>query len=143
MGFVGISENKMRHILSVARQCEIIARKKYMLDETSCKKAFMIGYLHDIGYEFSKTNIEHPETAYNLLMQTFNLKIPEILYHGDANVEQSLFLAILNEADLTVDGFGNVVSVDARLKDIKDRYGDSSEQYINAFNLSQKLNLIP
>ena len=49
VGYVGISENKIKHILSVARQCEIIARKKYMLDETSCKKAFMIGYLDKIA----------------------------------------------------------------------------------------------
>ena len=113
-----------------------------MLREEDCQKAFMIGYLHDIGYEFSLNAKQHPETGYYLIKQTLGIEISEIRDHGNPECEQNLFLAILNEADLTVNSEGIVVSVEERLEDIGKRYSLTSEQYINAQQLAQKLKLI-
>ena len=139
---VGISNDRMQHILSVARQCYQIAKNKYHLEETDCKKAFMIGFLHDVGYEFSEYNLEHPEKGMLLVKETLGIELPEILLHGDPDAEQTLFLSILNEADLTVDSKGNVVSVEERLQDIVSRYSEDALEYLKPLRLAKKLKLV-
>ena len=138
---VGISNDRMIHTLNVARQCYLIAKDKYQLSETDCRKAFMIGFLHDVGYEFSETTLEHPEVGQALIKETLGIDLPEVGKHGDPYSEQTTFLAILNEADLTVDSKGNVVSVEERLYDIKSRYSETAMEYLKPLNVSKKLNL--
>ena len=140
---VGISNDRMLHILSVARQSYQIAKNKYHLNEEDCKKAFVIGFLHDIGYEFSEYNLEHPEKGRELILETLGVDLPEIQEHGNPDTEQTLFLSILNEADLTVDSKGNIVSVEERLNDIKSRYSEDALEYLKPLHLAQKLDLIP
>lgn len=54
-------------------------------------------------------------------------------YHGDPNSKyNSLYLTILNMADMQIDKYGNDVGYEKRLEDIKTRYGIDSLQYINA-----------
>ena len=53
--YVGISNDRMKHILGVARQCYKLAKEKYKLSEDDSRKAFMLGYLHDVGYEIQIT----------------------------------------------------------------------------------------
>ena len=139
---VGISNDRMQHILSVARQCYQIAKNKYQLSEEECRKAFMIGFLHDVGYEFSETNLEHPAKGKELIQQTLGVELPEIQEHGNPDAEQTLYLSILNEADMTVDSKGNVVSVEERLIDIKSRYSEDAIEYLKPLQLAKKLNLI-
>ena len=139
---VGISNDRMQHILSVARQCYQIAKHKYHLDESDCRKAFMIGFLHDVGYEFSEYNLEHPEKGRELIKETLGVDLPEVQHHGDPDAEQTIFLSILNEADLTVDSKGNVVSVEERLQDIVSRYSEDALEYIKPLTLAKKLHLV-
>jgi len=139
---VGISNDRMQHILSVARQCYQIANNKYHLEEADCRKAFMIGFLHDVGYEFSEYNLEHPEKGRELIKETLGVDLPEIQQHGNPDAEQTLFLSILNEADLTVDSKGNVVSVEERLQDIVSRYSEDALEYIKPLTLAKKLHLV-
>lgn len=64
----------------------------------------------------------------------------EIYYHGDIKSEYtSLFLKILNKADMQIDKYGNDVGYDKRLEDIKKRYGKNSKTYKNAEILISKL----
>lgn len=139
---LGISDDRMKHILAVARQAYNIARTKYKLNENDCRKAFIIGYLHDVGYEFSENNLEHPEKGFSLIRDTLGVEIQEILKHGDPYAEQDLFLAILNEADLTVDSKGNIVTVEERLNDIKSRYSADAIEYLNPLSVAKKLELL-
>ena len=139
---VGISNDRMHHILSVARQCYQIAKNKYHLEEADCRKAFMIGFLHDVGYEFSEYNFEHPEKGRELILETLGVDLPEVQQHGDPDAEQTIFLSILNEADLTVDSKGNVVSVEERLQDIVSRYSEDALEYIKPLTLAKKLHLV-
>ena len=45
-----ISENKIKHILGVARRCKEIA-KKQGLSEQEQNACYVMGFLHDIGYD--------------------------------------------------------------------------------------------
>ena len=139
---VGISDNRMMHTLVVARQSYHIAKNKYHLSENDCRKAFMIGFLHDVGYEFSENNLEHPVKGYELIKETLGVELTEVREHGNANAEQTIFLAILNEADMTVDGKGTIVTVEERLEDIKNRYSEDAPEYLKTVELVTKLNMI-
>ena len=64
----------------------------------------------------------------------------EIYYHGEIDIEySSLYLDILNQADMQIDKYGNDVGYDKRLEDIKQRYGNNSIQYINAKEIIKRL----
>lgn len=140
--YIGISENRIKHIIGVARKSYQIAKEKYQLSEEDARKAFVIGFNHDIGYEFSQFNMEHPEIGYELIEKTFNYKCNEIKNHGNEFSEQDIFLKILNEADLSVDSKGNFVTVEERLEDIKNRYSETAPEYLKPLALAKKLDLI-
>lgn len=139
---VGISKDRMQHTLMVARRSYDLAKNKYHLNETECRKAFVIGFLHDIGYEFSENNLEHPEKGYELIKDTLGIELPEIRLHGDPYAEQTTFLSILNEADMTVDGKGNIVTVEERLNDIKSRYSPEAMEYLKTVEMAKNIHLI-
>ena len=64
----------------------------------------------------------------------------EVYYHGQIECEyKSLYLDILNKADMQIDKYGNDVGYDKRLEDIKMRYGENSQVYIQCQNLINKL----
>ena len=140
--YIGISENRMKHILGVARKSYQLAKEKYHLDEEYARKAFVFGFNHDIGYEFSKSNIEHPQVGYDLLLNAFGHPCEEIRQHGNDKSKLSLYLMILDEADLSVDSKGNFVTVKERLDDILSRYSITAPEYTKPLKLAKKLNLI-
>ena len=104
----------------------------------------MIGYLHDIGYSFSRENKEHPIIGYNLLKLCGDISddiLNAIKDHGDPNKEQTKFLLIINQADMQINGKGDRVTVIERLDDIRERYGYSTE-YINARQVAKICGLL-
>lgn len=139
-----IPDNRAKHIMSVASLCYEIA-KKQGLQERECRKAFLIGYLHDIGYSFSKENKDHPIIGYNLLKLCGDISddiLNAVKDHGDPNKEQTKFLLILNQADMQIKGDGNRVTVIERLDDIGERYGYDSTEYINARQVAKICGLL-
>lgn len=64
--YVGVTEDRLHHILGVARKAYKIA-KELGYDEDFCRKMFMIGWIHDIGYEFSKNQTDHPSVSFDLV----------------------------------------------------------------------------
>lgn len=141
---MGISDKKMRHILSVARQCYEIAKNEYKLEEEECRKMFLVGFLHDIGYEFCENSEEHPYVGNEIIKSYFNRDVNSIKNHGKPNRIDTYDLesVILNKADMTVDSNGDVVGVEDRLLDIKNRYGIKSRQYKNSVEVAKKIGLI-
>lgn len=141
---IGISDKKMRHILSVARQCYEIAKNEYKLEEEECRKMFLVGFLHDIGYEFCENSEEHPYVGNEIIKSYFNRDVTSIKNHGKPNRIDTYDLesVILNKADMTVDSNGDVVGVEDRLLDIKNRYGIKSRQYKNSVEVAKKIGLI-
>lgn len=127
----GIDENRIKHSLGVARRCYEIA-KKLGFSEAEARNMFLLGYVHDIGYEFGD-NRSHPIIGSEILRNS-NYKYDREIAEHSSNVgdRASLELLILQKADMTVDGTGNVCSIEKRLDTIKEKYGDKSKMFLDA-----------
>ena len=133
-----MNEDRLRHSIAVARKMVEIAKSKNLSDE-DIKNCFIIGYNHDIGYEFTKNGNNHNTIGGEILRNNFK-HWREIYYRGEINVEyKSLYLDILNQADMQIDKYGNDVGYDKRLEDIKSRYGEDSEVYNKCCKIVDKI----
>ena len=125
-----ITENRMRHMFSVAEKCYELALEETQNEEFA-RKMYLVGLIHDIGYAFDKT--DHEEIGADIIGSiTFNeMQFIEmaIMDHGKSKSELSKWERILKTADLTIDSKGNDVGFHKRLNDIKERYGEASNQY--------------
>lgn len=134
-----MDEERLKHSIAVARKMVEIA-KENRLSEKEIKNCFIIGYNHDIGYEFSKNGINHNKIAGEILKQSGFKYWKEIYYHGIADCKyNSKYLKILNQADMQIDKYGNDVGYNSRLEDIKSRYKEESAVYINCKKLIEKI----
>lgn len=130
--------DRLKHSYAVASKM-IELGKKRKLSEESLKELFMLGYVHDIGYQFGD-NENHNIIGGNLLKDNGYRYWKEVYYHGIPNSEyRSTYLDILNTADMMIDKFGNDVGFDKRLEDIKNRYGQDSIQYNNCVKIVNEL----
>ena len=130
-----MDENRLKHSIAVARKMVEIAKSKNLSDE-DIKNCFIIGYNHDIGYEFTKNGINHNIIGGEILKNSNFKYWREIYYYGEINVEyKSLYLDILNQADMQIDKYGNDVGYSKRLEDIKNRYYENSEIYNKCYKL--------
>ena len=123
--------DKLKHSYNVAKKMQQIG-KKLNLSNEEINDLFIIGLNHDIGYEFSKNGKNHNKIGGDILKNNNYKYYQEIYYHGEVQYEyQSLFLDILNSADMQIDKYGNDVGYDKRLDDIGTRYGFHSNVYKN------------
>lgn len=130
---------RLEHSIAVARKMVEIA-EKMNLTESERKICFLIGYNHDIGYEFTENGINHNKIGGELLRKSGFKYWKEIYYHGENNTEfTSKYLNILNQADMQVDCYGNDVGYDKRLEDIENRYSKESKIYRKCYDLVKKL----
>ena len=133
-----MDEDRLKHSIAVGRKMIEIG-KENNLGENELHDLFMLGFNHDIGYEFGD-NSQHAHIGGEILKRNNYKYWKEVYYHGDINSEYtSLFLKILNKADMQIDKYGNDVGYDKRLEDIKDRYGVESKIYNNAKELIKEL----
>ena len=133
-----LSEDRLKHIKSVA---EFMFKKANEIgyNEEKCEEMAVLGFLHDIGYMFTNPK-EHAKAGGDILHRTEYIYWKEVYYHGDPFCEYaSPELNLLNMADMSVDGKGNVVGFKKRLNDIEKRHGKESEQYINSKMIIDKL----
>ena len=134
-----MDENRLKHSIAVARKMVEIARNKNLSDE-DIKNCFIIGYNHDVGYEFAKSGINHNIIGGEILKNSNFKYWREIYYHGEINVDyKSLYLDILNQADMQIDKYGNDVGYEKRLNDICKRYGKDSDVYLKCLNLVNQI----
>ena len=134
-----MDEDRLKHSLSVARKMVEIAKSKN-LNEKDIENCFVIGYNHDVGYEFAENKINHNIIGGKILKNSNFKYWKEIYYHGEIDTEyKSLYLDILNQADMQIDKYGNDVGYDKRLENIKNRYGEDSEVYNKCYKLINKL----
>lgn len=127
-----LDRDRLSHSLAVANKMVKIGidinLKKEQLEDL-----FILGINHDIGYALCSNNIEHNVVGGEKLKSNNYKYWKEVYYHGNPNTKySSLFLKILNMADLQIDKYGNDVGYKKRLEDIKTRYGEDSIQYVNA-----------
>lgn len=130
---------RLEHSIAVARKMVEIA-EKMNLTESERKICFLIGYNHDIGYEFTENGINHNKIGGELLRKSGFKYWKEIYYYGENDTEfTSKYLNILNQADMQVDCYGNDVGYDKRLEDIENRYSKESKIYRKFYDLVKKL----
>jgi len=133
-----MDEDRLKHSLAVARKMVEIG-KKYNLDEKDLRDLFVLGFNHDIGYEYDAKSY-HGHVGGEMLKRNNYKYWREIYYHGYLTSEySSLFLDILNKADMQIDKYGNDVGYDKRLEDIKSRYGEESKVYKDVLELIKRL----
>ena len=126
-----MDQDRLNHSLAVARKMIEIG-KNYNLTDEQLQELFVLGYIHDIGYEFGN-NQNHRIIGGNILKANNYKYWQEIYYHGEIDIQyNSLYLDILNKADMQIDRYGNDVGYNKRLEDIKNRYGKDSNIYKNA-----------
>ena len=133
-----MDNDRLKHSYSVA--CKMVELgKKRKLSEESLKELFILGYIHDIGYQFGN-NKNHNIIGGKLLKDNGYKYWKEVYYHGVPNPEyESLYLYILNIADMMIDKYGNDVGFDIRLEGIKNRYGEDSIQYKKCVKIVNEL----
>ena len=136
---IGMSDNKLRHSRAVANKCYELA-KKYNFGDDFAKKMYLLGFIHDIGYDFVEDPTMHAEVSADFLNCLFNkpanfdeskeyLAIKE---HSQIPTKKSIEWEILTEADMNINSKGEDVGVEKRLEDILERYGENSIQYQKA-----------
>lgn len=100
---------------------------------------FTLDLLHDFGYEFGNPE-NHPQVGYEILSRQNYKYAKEVLLHGNLDCKyQSLALDLLNFADMRIDKWGNYVTFEQRLEDIRSRKGENSIAYTNAKKIVDKL----
>ena len=135
-----MDEDRLKHSIAVARKMVEIG-KKYNLNESELQDLFVLGFNHDIGYEFA-TNSYHGHVGGEILKRNNYKYWKEIYFHGYLTQKySSLFLDILNQADMQIDRYGNDVGYDKRLEDIRNRYGEESKVYKEVVELVNRLKL--
>lgn len=130
--------DRLKHSYAVAIKMVEIG-KSLNLSEEELKELFLLGYVHDIGYQFDKDR-KHNVVGAEILNNGCYKYSNEVLYHGDDQSEySSLFLDILNAADMQIDKYGNDVGFSKRLEDIKSRYSEDSIVYKKCLNIVNRL----
>lgn len=140
---IGISENRLRHSLGVARKAYRIA-KDLGFNEAFCRKMFMLGWVHDVGYEFTENQADHSFVSANLVSLLTNNQsksIQAVKHHGRYISHPTDEWRILNMADMQIDVEGSEVDVSKRLNGIKEKYGEHSDQYLTACDVCYQIGL--
>lgn len=123
-----MDNNRILHSLGVAKKMVAIGKERG-LTEDQLADLFTLGINHDIGYEFTDGS-HHQQNGGLVLKKNGYQYWQEVYYHGLVQTEySSLFLDILNQADMQIDKYGNDIGYAGRLEDIKSRYGETSKVY--------------
>ena len=129
-----MDENRSLHSLGVANKMVAIGTE-LGLSTSDLNALFTLGIVHDIGYQFGPGNM-HQKNGGLVLKENGYQYWPEVYYHGIVQNEySSLFLNILNQADMQIDKTGQDVGYKGRLDDIKSRYGEDSKVYQSCIDL--------
>ena len=131
--------DRLKHSYSVALKMQEIGKNMHLTEEQLIE-LFILGYNHDIGYQFANNNEPHNKIGGQILQKQNYQYHQEVYYHGEPNPNyQSLYLDILNIADMQIDKYGNDVGFEKRLLDIQTRYGEESVVYTKCHTLIKKL----
>lgn len=126
--------NKQRHVFAVAEYMYRHAADYGLPPE----EMYVLGMLHDVGY--LNGSFGHGVNGANIAEQTGFKYHNEIRYHGKFQDEyDSPELRLLNEADLMIDSQGRLVGFHKRLDEIRQRYGDKSDNYIFSSKLVKRI----
>lgn len=120
---------------AVANRAYTLAKIMFSKTEYIARKMYIYGLLHDVGYVFDPNSHAHAGAR---VLEEMGMDAEPIHDHGDPDVEAiSDELLILNIADMTTSPTGETVRMSDRLKDIGERYGYDSKQYVDAYKVAE------
>lgn len=132
----GIDSDRLTHSREVGRLAARLAGQVFGWDESRSRQMFLLGLVHDCGYEFAENPLDHPVVGGELLKEVGFSLWREVRCHGVAHATYySDELLLLNIADMLVNRDGAKVTLAQRLDDIEQRYGFGSEQLVQAKRL--------
>ena len=138
--YIGISDDRTRHMLAVAR---LMAERAHLfgLDEQSM---FALGFVHDIGYEYVREKGQHEDVGARMLAKTGFKYWEAIAGHGDARFELEPgeaedVLALLRWCDMSTGPAGQPMSMSERIEDVEERFGEASEAAAGVREMERKL----
>lgn len=133
--FAPLTENRLKHMNAVANRAYTLAKIMFNKSEYVARKMYIYGLLHDVGYVFDHSDHAHAGAR---VLGDMGLDAEPIHDHGDPSIEaMSDELLILNIADMTTSPTGETVRMSDRLKDIGERYGYDSKQYVDAYKVAE------
>lgn len=139
---MNLTSDRLNHSLSVAKKMKELATcfpHKYPVNP---EEAFILGLLHDVGYEFSDEQKEHANKGGLILKEQGYKYWKEVYYHGIPQDEYcSNMLSLLNYVDMITGPQGDYMTIEERINDIASRYGKDSLQAKEAMALSLKIGM--
>lgn len=135
-----ISQTRMAHQFAVAIRIVELAAEHGTYSKEELDELFVMGYLHDIGYQFANDPDSHAQAGGEVLKRLGVKYWHEVANHGNPYSSfSSRELDLLNAADMSTSPQGESVSFAERLADIGARYGTDSTRYVNANLLIKQL----
>ena len=135
-----ITENRWQHILGVARKAKMLAEKLKPDNAQYAEDMFLLGVMHDLGYEFMESNASHAAIGGEILKRSGYKYWQEVTLHGDETVENMTDeLFILNCADMMTGPSGEDFTFEERLVEIAGRFGRDAAPYKKCVIEVQKL----
>lgn len=137
-----MNESRLNHSLAVAQKMQRIVTEHPKDFNCTADTAFLVGFIHDVGYALTDnaSSINHAKAGGIALRNAGFKHWREVFYHGVYQTEYaSALLDLLNYADLTTSPRGEEISMEERVKDISERYGEKSAQTQNAKALANQL----
>ena len=124
-----VTIDRIKHSLAVAKRMKELSQNDSEKYPVLPEEAFILGLLHDVGYEFVDNQMEHAQKGGIILKQQGYKYWKEVYYHGYVQNEyRSSMLDLLNYADITTDPIGDYTTIERRILDVKERYGENSLQ---------------
>lgn len=131
-----ITKDRLNHCLAVARKMRELVSAFPTKYSANPNDAFILGFVHDIGYEFCTIQSEHAHIGGLQLKEQGFKYWKEVYYHGIPQEQYtSDMLSLLNYADMTTGPMGDYMTIQERISDIADRYGTDSRSYKDAIKL--------
>lgn len=101
-------------------------------DNKFAEDMFLLGIMHDLGYEFIESNASHAAIGGEIPKRSGYKYWKEVTLHGDETVKNmSDELFILNCADMSTGPNGENFTFDERLDEIASRFGKDANAYKN------------
>ena len=139
-----ITENRWLHILGVARKAKVLAEKMRPDEPQFAEDMFLLGMLHDFGYEFTENGKNHGPIGAEILKRQGYRHWQAVADHGSTDVtEVSDVLFILSCADMTVSADGKDCTMEERIISMAERYGEKSRPHQKAIAAAKWLRSDP
>ena len=132
-------ESRYKHCYSVGKKMYQYAKDMLKWDDKSCIEMFVLGNMHDIGYEMDDDCFGHDKVLADAIHGTYRYSNEIELHTHIQKRYDTPAMRLLYFADMTVDGEGNWCTFQERLQDIENRYGKESNVYEESVKIVQYL----